>query len=154
MTRLLPLFFALLGLAAGLAAGHLLRPEEEISTFAGEEEISPGSKADEEPEYARFSNQFVVPVVRETDVAALVVMSIALEVLPGGTTEVFAREPRLRDSFLQVMFDHANAGGFDGAFTEGGTLALLRTGLLEVARQILGPSVRDVLITEVVRQEV
>ena len=95
-----------------------------------------------------------MPVVKGDKVVSLVVLSLTLEVEPGGTETVFATEPRLRDSFLRVLFDHANVGGFDAGFTQSGTMTLLRRSLLEAATTTLGKTVRDILIVDIVRQEV
>jgi hypothetical protein len=154
---LFPLVMIVIGFACGAGAGlYLKAPTDaestEIEDDAGSDTAE--SAAPENVEYARLNNQFVVPVVRDAEIGALVVMSVTLEVDIGGTPDVFAVEPRLRDVFLQVMFDHANAGGFDGAFTEGGTMAILKRGLYEASAGILGDLVHDVLITDIVRQEV
>jgi len=110
-------------------------------------------KDDMPVEFVRLNNQFIVPIVAEGKVAALVVMAISLEVTAGQREAVFAMEPRLRDGFLAVLFDHANAGGFDGTFTTSENLYVLRRALLESARSLAGPGVRDVLITDLVRQD-
>ena len=95
-----------------------------------------------------------MPVVSKRDVSALVVMSISLEVPDGSVDEVFRHEPKLRDSFLQVLFDHANIGGFDGAFTSARNMSALRLALRETGQRDLGKDmVRDVLITEIARQD-
>ena len=149
---ILPALMALAGLAAGAAAGLYLSPPTPESTDgepAAEETADPGS----ELAYADFDNQFVVPVVREGRVRSLVVLSITLELSVGASQEFFDREPRLRDAFLQVLFDHANAGGFDAAFTDVDRMLALRQGLREAAQLHLGRSVRDVLIVDIVRQE-
>jgi len=86
-------------------------------------------------------------------VDALVVLSLSLEVEAGNTEAVYLREPKLRDAFLQVMFDHANVGGFSGSFTDGSNLIVLRTSLKEAAAMILGTMVHDVLITDIARQD-
>lgn len=164
---LIPLLFTLAGLLAGLGLGQALRPiatgpatgsaPESAADIAGPETetdgTAPGADTASPTEFVTLDNQFIVPILREGRVTSLVVMSLGLEVGEGSRKLVFAREPRLRDSFLQVMFDHANAGGFDGPFTEGSRLTLLRRTLVEAARPILGPVVRDVLITEVARQD-
>jgi hypothetical protein len=106
-----------------------------------------------EPDYVRLNNQFIVPVLEEGRVSATVVLSLSLEVPPGGTEAVYAREPRLRDAFLQVLFDHANAGGFRGVFTDGANLVVLRGALKEAARKVMGDDVTDVLISDLVRQD-
>jgi hypothetical protein len=86
-------------------------------------------------------------------VTGLVVASLSIEINSGGTELVYAREPKLRDVFLQVMFDHANIGGFDGAFTAGERMDILRSALLDAARSVLGKDVSEVLITEIARQD-
>ena len=105
------------------------------------------------PDYVKLSNQFVVPVVEEGRVAAMVILSLTLEVPAGGSEAIYAREPKLRDAFLQVLFDHANAGGFRGAFTDGANLVILRSALREVAQKIMAGAVSDVLIADIVRQD-
>lgn len=104
-------------------------------------------------DYVKLNNQFVVPVVQNGRVAALVILSISLEVTAGTTEKVYQVEPKLRDGFLQVMFDHANAGGFMGTFTDGSNMILLREALHEVAQSTLGADVSDVLIVDIVRQD-
>ena len=105
-------------------------------------------------EYAKLNNQFVVPIVKDKDVASLVVLSLSLEVPSGSKDDVYRHEPKIRDSILQVLFDHANIGGFDGAFTEAKMLNILRAALREVAQRDLGSDVvSDVLILEIARQD-
>lgn len=104
-------------------------------------------------EFVKLNNQFVVPVIRSEGVTSLVILSLTLEVTTGGSEAVFAAEPKLRDSFLQVLFDYANANGFDGAFTQSSRMAQLRKALAEPARAVLGDTVKDVLIVDIVRQD-
>ena len=101
----------------------------------------------------KLNNQFIVPVVEDGRVASLVVMSLSVEVRTGTREVVFAREPKLRDIFLQQLFDHANQGGFRGAFTNSNTMDVLRNALREAATPVLGDSLLDVLITDIARQD-
>lgn len=135
--------------SAGASAGA--ERTEGKATAAGTQAKPP--PPDEVTEFAPIGNQFVVPVLREGRVHALVLVSITLEVAEGSTAEVFSIEPRLRDAFLQVLFDHANAGGFDDRFTQADRMSLLRKALREVADRMLGPVLRNVLIVDIVRQE-
>jgi flagellar protein FliL len=164
---LLPALLGLVGLGAGAGAGLFLRPEAEPETHAAgtadhvAEAEADGEAPDEAhaedegagPDYVKLNNQFVVPVVQEGRVAAMVVLSLSLEVEPGSTETVYQREPKLRDVFLQALFDHANVGGFSGSFTDGSNLVVLRTTLKEAAALVLGATVRDVLITDIARQD-
>lgn len=160
MKKLLPLVFLLIGSGAGVAAGIYLRPAPEVLDspeleMPNEENNDDGmGEKDVALEYLKMSNQFVVPVVRNGVVTSLVVMSLSLGVPEGTKEEIFRKEPKIRDSFLQVMFDHANIGGFDGSFTDASMLNQLRTALKEVAERDLGDgAVRSVLITEIARQD-
>lgn len=104
-------------------------------------------------EYVKINNQFVVPLVRDDRISGMVVLSLSLEVPAGHSEDIYAREPKLRDAMLGVLFDHANIGGFDGAFTSTSTMDVLRTALRETARQVAGPVVEDVLILDIARQD-
>ncbi len=184
LKKLMPIVLLLVGSGAGVGAGIFLRPApaemaeadgdsaEEYETSAdapaegGEKSAKKddhdkkpkkdGDKGDEPEtmEYVKLNNQFVVPIVKDKDVAALVVLALSLEVPLGQKDAVYLKEPKVRDSFLQVLFDHANIGGFDGAFTEAKMLDVLRNSLREVAQRDLGADmVHDVLILEIARQD-
>lgn len=147
LKKLFPFLLGVVGLAGGIGGGLFLRPASELpAEIAVAEPELP-------PEYVKLSNQFVIPVVEAGQVAALVVISLSLEVKPGSTEAVFASEPKLRDEFLQVLFDHANSGGFRGSFTDASNLVVLRQSLKEVAMQVLGEDVKDVLIVDIARQD-
>jgi flagellar protein FliL len=158
MKKIFPLLLALLGLGGGVAAGVFLRPDPEdphadSTMVEGEPVHEEVSDAEALPEYVKMNNQFVVPVVEDGRVRAMVVLALSLEVTNGSTDATYSREPKLRDAFLQVLFDHANVGGFDGSFTDGSNLVVLRQSLKEAAVLILGNVVTDVLITDIARQD-
>jgi hypothetical protein len=169
MRKLLPVVLALVGLLAGGGAGFLLRPapgemvaidpcgDAPAAHAEGGSDAHAAAATDPEAppeyEYVKLNNQFIVPIVESSEIAGLVILSISLEVVTGATEQVYSREPKLRDVFLQVLFDHANAGGFRGAFTQSDHMQVLRTALLEVARKTLGAAVSDVLIVDIVRQD-
>lgn len=171
--KLIPVLLALLGLGAGVGAGFALRPAEDAPPAEGhgeeaaadahapeghgaEEPTAAGHDAGAEegaPEYVKLNNQFVVPVLEGGRVVSMVILSLNLEVGTGQSEAIYAREPKLRDAFLQVLFDHANAGGFRGSFTDGSNLVILRRALLEKARTVAGEAVLDVLISDIARQD-
>jgi len=149
--------------AKDAGAEHAAAPAEgEAATPAkAEHAATPGTRAvPETPEgetplhdYVKLNNQFVVPVVQDGQVASMVILALSLEVSAGSTEQVYAMEPKLRDVFLQVLFDHANAGGFSGDFTVSKNMVVLRDALREVAIRTLGGNVTDVLIIDIARQD-
>lgn len=149
--KLLPLVLALIGLGAGAGAGLFLRPAPDPDLTA--EEVAAPVDPALVPDYVKLSNQFVVPLVEKDRITAMVILTLSLEVTQGTSEQVYAREPKLRDAFLQLLFDHANTGGFRGSFTDAANLVILREGLREIAQKLLGDSVTDVLITDIVRQD-
>ena len=169
MKKLLPVILAVIGLGAGLGAGLFLSPTPEpvamVDDCDGGKDCSekvkdmppPASEAsgydpEEEWDYVKLPKQFVVPVIKKDQVRSLVVLSLSLEVELGQSDSVLSKTPKLRDGFLQVLFNHANSGGFDGAFTTGRSMSDLRGELLGVAERLLGPTVAAVLIEEIVKQ--
>ena len=165
--KLLPVIFLAVGLGAGVGAGIVLAPSDKGKDDAKEAvaktkpnkdkkaKSKKGGKDEKasEFEYLKLTKQFVVPVVADDRISALVTMSLSLETRPGITESFYEIEPKLRDGFLQVLFDHANTGGFDGAFTQSDNLSSLRQALLEVAKKDLGEDVSRVLIMSVARQD-
>lgn len=165
--KFLPVILGLFGLGLGLGAGYLLRPTPvatagnttvDGATLSGTEDGHAGAatgahSGTSATEYVKLNNQFVVPLIKSGKVGAMVILSLSVEVAAGNTQVVYSKEPKLRDSFLQVMFDHANAGGFDGPFTDSAHMIALRRALLETAHQSLGDMALDVLITDIVRQD-
>ncbi len=166
MKLLLPILLAVLGVGAGVGAGLMLRPAPEpmkpemaeggetMEGEAGEKMAEDPDEARTDTEFVEMANQFVVPIMEGEAVAAMVVMSISVEVDLGTTEAVYAREPRLRDAILQVLFDHSNAGGFDGNFVQRTGLESLRGALRETARKTVGDNVADILITDLLKRDV
>lgn len=179
MKKLLPIVFLVLGLGAGAAAGLFLAPDKSAEDHAEED----GAKKETEHaaeekhgtekapvdshdggahgnghddggyEYLKLTKQFVVPLVEDDKISALVTVSLSLEAQPGNEDTFYKLEPKLRDAFLQVLFDHANMGGFDGEFTHSDNMETLRRSLLEAARKDLGDEVNRVLIVSMSRQD-
>jgi flagellar protein FliL len=180
---LLPLILMIVGTGSGVGAALFLFPpvsEAEVAAIGPCGEVPVDDHAVTEPgnetvaemvamsepveeghegeapvyEYAKLNNQFVVPVVVADEVAAMVILSLSIEVMAGQKDQVFEVEPKLRDVFLQVLFDHANTGGFDGNFTETTTMRSLRGALQRAAEEAVPGLSQDVLIIEIVRQDI
>ena len=172
MKKLMPLLIALLGLGAGVGAGIMLKPAPEAlaSEATCETPDEHGACPPEDPlapaphgetktpaadlAYVPIEKSFVVPVFAGEKVKAMVVVSLSVETETEAAPAVQALVPRLRDTFLKVMFRHANSGGFDGSFTGGRKMDDLKSALLQAAREVMGEMpVEEVLITEIARQD-
>lgn len=165
MKKLIPLILPVVGISIGIGAGLFLQKDsaplkqdpvrnaaiQDTSSIDKKEEAL---KSDAALNYVKLSNQFIVPVIERNAVSAIIVISLSLEIHSDDTESIYAKEPKLRDGFLQVLFDHSNMGGFQGAFTNTATMATLRRSLLAVARKAAGEVITDVLITELARQDV
>ena len=152
---ILPVLIILLAVGAGLGAGLVMRPEPEVvegedSEEQVEEQIEDSDAA---PEFVKLNNQFVVPLVQEDGIKGLVVLSISVEVVAGARSVVHEKEPKLRDALTTALFRHANTGGFDGVFTSTPKMNALRLTLTESARNVLGDSVLNILVTDLVRRD-
>ncbi len=165
MGKIIPIILAIMGLGAGVGGGIAFRPDptavaatescngQAVTQSTASNAAPQETPVSATPDYVKLNNQFVIPVVSQGSVKALVVLALSLELSSGGPELVYKREPKLRDALLQVLFDHANMGGFDGDFTSSRNMDQLRTSLKEAAQKILGPAVTDVLIVDVVRQD-
>jgi|SRR6056297_771934 len=158
--KLLPVIVALLGTGGGVAAGLWFGPGMPDAVTPAADDGTPGSADKTVPdamsgtEFIKLNNQFVIPIVERDMISAMVVMSLNVEITEGAAQQVYAREPKLRDAFLQVLFDHANMGGFAGEFTSSNNMDVLRVALTEVAQRVLGDLAHGVLITGIARQDV
>lgn len=163
MGKILPILVLIIGIAGGGAAGFVLRPApepvvvEDGAAPDGEEAKKPKKEEAEEEQveaaFVKLNNQFVIPVVTETDVSSLVVMSMTLETDPGSIEILYNLEPKIRDAALRVLFNHAYAGGFDGHFTAPDKMGMLRKALIVAVNDVAGGTVVDVLITDIIRQD-
>jgi len=159
MMKFIPIIALILGAGAGAFGGLSLQPADGESQMESQE-----SKAEKETEadlgdasdlqFIKLNNQFIVPVISNESVTSVVVVTLGLEVASGETTQIFSAEPKLRDAFLQVLFDHANIGGFEAEFTNARNLSFLREALTATAQDVLGVKVVGVLITDLARQDI
>ncbi len=153
MAKVIAVLLVLLGLGGGVGAGYLLRPAPVV------EDSDPAAVAPilapvlvESVALFEFDTPFIIPVVTEQAVNAIFMLRIGLEIEAEQQQFVKGQEPRLRDRLLQVMFDHANSGGFEGVYTSQTKLATLRRSLLESAQSVVGREiVQRVLITDLAR---
>jgi len=167
LKKLLPILIAVIGIGVGIGAGFFLRPNPETHSvsqtevnlsapsYTSENEMPLiAGEITEDLSYLELEDQFVVPVVKDGDMTSLVLITLALETKPSALQTVSDNMPRLRGALLQVMFDYANIGGFDGPFTNSSRLDKLRRNFFEVSQSIFGDDISDILILEITRQDI
>lgn len=158
MLKLLPIILPVLGLGAGVGAGVLMPPAQKPPVDCPaptDATIAPEALPPDTPvEYMKINNQFVVPLITGEDVTSMVIVSLSLEISQGRQDDIYAIEPKLRDAFLRVLFDHASLGGFEGNFLSNLGLDTLRLALREIGQKTAGPVLHDVLIVDLVKQAI
>jgi flagellar FliL protein len=171
MKKLIPIIIILVFAGAGVAAGLMLKPDEEMAIAEmgpcgddpnthdkGDDKIAlisekPNPASNVTYDYVKLNNQFIVPMIKGDVVRSVAIVALSIEVKAGTSDKVYSVEPRLRDSFLQALFDHASLGGFDGDFATTENLLRMRRSLKQSAVAVLGDLVNDVLVTDIARQD-
>lgn len=158
MLKLLPIILPVLGLGAGVGAGVFMppAPKQALECTAPTETTAQTEPTlpDTPVEYMKLNNQFVVPLITGDDVTSMVIVSLSLEITQGQQEAIYAIEPKLRDAFLRVLFDHASLGGFEGNFLSHLGLDTLRLALREIGQRTAGAVLHDVLIVDLVKQAI
>ncbi|MBO6885997.1 MAG: hypothetical protein JJ869_20815 [Marivita sp.] len=104
-------------------------------------------------EIVKLPSQFVVPVILDNRVRAMVILTVALEVETGQGDRVRALEPKLRDEFLAELFNLAALDGFRDDLISRKTLELVKHALTARSTDVLGTKDVTVLITDMARQD-
>ncbi|MFP7569303.1 flagellar basal body-associated FliL family protein [Marivita sp. S2033] len=161
--KILPLISLILGLAAGGATAIVLAPTAQDTAVEGGEAAHErndvqagddhGSTASD-TEIVKLPNQFVVPVILDNRVRAMVILTVALEVEPDQADQVRTLEPKLRDIFLAELFDLAALDGFRDELISRKTLELVKASLTQRAKDVLNHRNVRVLVTDMARQDV
>lgn len=165
--RILLFVVPLVALLGGAVAGYILKPQDDSNLVneEGEEEAQQGegeasgadkkkSKPDKDTELNWFSfpTQFFIPVMRNGQVLATMILSLTIEMPAEATERIQKQEHRLRDALLRALMIHANTGGFDGNFTADAQMTKLRNSLIVAARSAAGDDIFNVLVEDIARQ--
>ena len=99
-----------------------------------------------------FPSQFFVPLMRNGDMGAMMIVTLTIETDAAQLEKVQKQESRLRDALLRQLMIQANTGGFDGNFTTEPSQRVLREELLKAARAATDLQIDAVLIEDIARQ--
>lgn len=111
-----------------------------------------GDGAVSEEGWFTFPTQFFVPLMRNGDMGAVMILTLTIETGSADLSAMKQQEHRLRDALLRELLIHANTGGFDGNFTSEARLAPLRDRLQKAAQASTSLPVKAVLIEDIARQ--
>ena len=163
LKKIMPLIALLLGLAGGGTAAIVLAPAKDTEAgHDGNSETTHQPAATDESadpatpdsmEIVKLPSQFVVPVILDNRVRAMVILTVALEVETGQGDRVRALEPKLRDEFLAELFNLAALDGFRDDLISRKTLELVKHALTARSTEVLGTKDVTVLITDMARQD-
>lgn len=106
-----------------------------------------------ETDFIKFKRQFVVPVLKDDAVDALILINLALEVPGSKRDEMFRLEPRFRDAFIRELLQLSDDGYFDQELTSSDTYEILRETLSRAASDISAGGVEKILILDLSRQD-
>jgi len=111
------------------------------------------SASSDDFEFLKFKRQFVVPVIGEDRVDALVLLNIGISLSGDVKEDLFQLEPKFRDGFMRELLSMSNAGYFNNELTDPQTYEVLRETLLRAAKDIEEEGVKDILILDFARQD-
>lgn len=167
MKKILTLVLPLIALFGGAFAGDILRgdaaPKSADQTEEGAEPV-PENKATKQGNNGNdkatkattavfaFPSQFFVPLARNGDMGAMMILTLSLETTEDQLEMLQTREHRLRDALLRQLLIAANTGAFDGNYTTEARLLPLRKSLLSAVASIGDNKISAVLIEAIVRQ--
>lgn len=104
-------------------------------------------------DFINFKRQFVVPVLKDNAVDALILINLGLEVPANKRDDMFRLEPRFRDAFIRELLQMSDDGYFDQELTSPDTYEILRETLSRAASDISEGGVNDILILDLSRQD-
>ncbi|SHH64215.1 flagellar basal body-associated FliL family protein [Marivita hallyeonensis] len=168
LKKILPLISLLIGLGGGVGAAMVLAPDKQDDTHHEEQsadaehedsEHEQEAESDGEPapgsaEIVKLPNQFVIPVIVHNRVRSMLILAVAIEIDPAQADTVRSLEPKMRDIFLEELFNLAALDGFKDDLITKKTLDLVRSTLTARARALLQTDDVSVLITDMARQDV
>jgi flagellar protein FliL len=115
-----------------------------------------GGKSDgpvNEVSFYKFSREFVVPIIRDSRVDALVILNISLEVEGDTAQKLFTLDPKLRDNIMSTLIVLSNEPGLFDNMTQVENYERIRSQVLENLRNVIPEGINNVLILDFAKQD-
>lgn len=107
----------------------------------------------ETEQYLKFKRQFVVPVMLDGRIDALVIMNLNLVLGSDAPANAYSLEPKLRDALTRELLNLSNQGVFGEGLTSAKNYEVVRKTLLSASQSVMPDGVKDILILDIARQE-
>lgn len=104
--------------------------------------------------YYKFSREFVVPVIRNNRVDALVILNLSLESDAAISQKLFEMEPKLRDNIMTTLITLSNDGHTLDNLTDVESYESIRSMVLMNLKTVVSSGIHNVLIMDVARQDI
>lgn len=104
--------------------------------------------------YYKFSREFIIPLMREEQVEALIIMNLNLEIESSVSGMLFTKEPKLRDNIMSTLIELSNDGVTLDNFSRVESYETIRSMILQNLNSEIGPGILNVLILDMAKQEV
>ncbi len=115
-----------------------------------------GDKSDgpvKEVSFYKFSREFVVPIIRESRVDALVILNISLEVEGDTAQKLFTLDPKLRDNIMSTLIVLSNEPDLFDNMTQVENYERIRGEVLKNLRNVIPEGINNVLILDFAKQD-
>lgn len=110
------------------------------------------SGVDGQLSYFEFRREFIVPVLSDGRVDALVIININLEVEPSLSEKLFNMEPKLRDNIMTSLVGLSSESYIFKNITDVQNYETIRSVVLANLRAEVASEIRNVLIMDVAKQ--
>ncbi|WP_291078862.1 flagellar basal body-associated FliL family protein [Hyphomonas sp.] len=174
MKQIIPSLVAILAIVLGGGAAHFLKsgsgetshaaaeksdshgeakPEKKKKEKAHGKTDKHGSGDAEDVTYYKFSREFVVPMIEDDRVQSLVILNLNLEVDTAISSELFSKEPVLRDNIMTTLVKLSSGGRTLNSITDVENYETLRSMILANLQNEVPEGIRNVLILDMARQD-
>lgn len=103
--------------------------------------------------YYKFSREFVVPVMENGTVTALVILHLYLEVDSEVSGGLFQKEPKLRDNIMTTLIEVGRRENIYDNLTNPESYETLRAAIADNLESVISEGLHGVLIVDFARQD-
>ena len=163
LSKILPILITLIAVGgAGFAAlqikGAPQRPDKEEHHDDDHGEGGGVHKVDGHEEkdtngYFDFQRNFIIPIIGENRVDALVLLTVSVELDAAKIDEVRTREPRIRDAFMKTLLTLSHEGVLSQDITDPDVYTIIQERLLKTAKDVVDEDVESILLVDFARQD-